>query len=458
MATIATLKVLLTASSEKFGKGLQTAQNSLGKFRKGLAAADDKLGGFGKSLVGAFAVGAVVNKLNETAGSIDKLAKTSDKLGVPIEKLQGLQFAAEQSGLSADQMSQGLQTMTRVVSEAAIGVGEAGASLSALGLSAEKLNSLSPDQQLAQIADALQGVTNQNDRVRLLGKLFGEEVGPAMANTLAQGSAGLAEMQRQLEATGSVVDRDGARAIEEMNDAFNRASKTIDGVFKHALIAIAPVIKQMADAVSELAKNWQKTKLVMEGLWLQASGRGTQADFFRIKEAIADLDRVGKKADSLRRAAGGGAIEEIEEIKVPPEAFERLEELRRKAEQFARDALTPQEILDQKFKDLNDAFYEGFIDQKTFDRIEKKLQEEAKELIEASYRRPQRLAISADQLRTGFLERGSAGAFSRTNDNRNTFKTLGDTAKLQLVEQRQMVEVLGRIAEHNENIQLAELN
>lgn len=457
MATIATLNIALTATSKAFGKGLDFAQDKLGKFRKGLTKLDSTLGGVGKSLVGAFAAGKLISKFQETADALDKIGKTADKLGISVEKLQGLQFAAEQTGVSADTMNMAMQRMVRRVAEAAQGSGEAVNALKELGISAEKLAQLSPDEQMRQIADAMQGVAGQGDKVRLAMKLFDSE-GVALVNTLAGGSAALDEYQRQLEETGAVMSREQIAKVEAANDAWNKASKTIDGAFRKALVAIAPAIESVGNAIGDLGKNWAKVLILAEAVGAKLTGNTK-----RLRELRAELeaiDKVGGAAGSKAAgAAGGGNVEEIEEIKISQEAWDRLEELNRAADRFRDMAETPAEKLDKEFRDLNEAFAEGLIDQRTFDRVEKQLQERAAKLAKDGYHTPMEKALGLDSLRAGSIERGSGAAFSRTNQNNQLFKSLGDNARIQTEKQTQMVAILERMeANGGGNLQVASLN
>ncbi|MBU2714507.1 hypothetical protein, partial [Zooshikella harenae] len=93
-----------------------------------------------------------------TANRLDPIAKTADKLGIGIEALQEFQYAAERSGVSVQQFNLGTQRMVRRVAEAAKGTGEAKNALAELGLNAQWLGKLKPEQQYEQIAEAMSQV------------------------------------------------------------------------------------------------------------------------------------------------------------------------------------------------------------------------------------------------------------------------------------------------------------
>jgi hypothetical protein len=194
---------------------------------------------------------AALVKMRMTA--VDNLAKTADKLGATTEALAGLQHAAEISGVSTETMNMALQRMTRRVAEAAMGTGEAKGALEELNLNADALAKLPLDQQMNIVADAMQGVEKQSDRVRLAMKLFDSE-GVALVNTLAGGSDGLKEMAEEASKLGIAISRVDAAMIEQANDDVLRAKSVFQGFGNQIATELSPLI-------SELATNFYQTAL-----------------------------------------------------------------------------------------------------------------------------------------------------------------------------------------------------
>ena len=142
------------------------------------------------AIVGAVGAGGFGALIQSSINAGDELAKTADKLGVTTEALSGLRHAAELTGVSTGTMDMALQRFTRRAAEAAKGTGEAKGALQELGIDAESLVRLPLDQQMNVVADAMQGVGTQSDRVRLAMKLFDSE-GVALVNTLGGGADAL---------------------------------------------------------------------------------------------------------------------------------------------------------------------------------------------------------------------------------------------------------------------------
>lgn len=195
------------------------------------------------ALAGVGGIGLLVNSQLE---AIDSLAKWSDKLGTTTESLSRLQFATSQtSDITEDQLNVSLQRMTRRIAEAAKGMGEARGALQDLGLDAQELSRIGPEQAFFKIADAMSEVDNQAERVRLSFKLFDSE-GVGLVNTLDEGSAALKELGKQADLAGLSVSRVDASKVEMANDAFARSQKIAVGVGRTIAVEVSPVIEALA--------------------------------------------------------------------------------------------------------------------------------------------------------------------------------------------------------------------
>ena len=68
------------------------------------------------SVQGAVAALAAGLALREFAQQIDELAKQSGMLGLTVNQLQQLQFAASQTGVSTEELNKGLERFSRSIS------------------------------------------------------------------------------------------------------------------------------------------------------------------------------------------------------------------------------------------------------------------------------------------------------------------------------------------------------
>lgn len=239
MATlIGALNINVTAQTDSFAKKMKSARKITQTFAVDLRGAATKLLALGTAYVGATRT---VSAFNQQLDQIDALAKTSDKLGIATEKLVGLQHAAELGGVGAASLEKDLLRMERSISEAALGTGIAADELRRLGLSAEDLLRMSPDQQFTLIAEAMAGLGNQSDLVRVAMNLFGRSAADLIP-VLAGGAAALADAQREAELFGGAIDREAAAKIEHANDQLTRIKAAMSGFIRQLTIRAAPFL------------------------------------------------------------------------------------------------------------------------------------------------------------------------------------------------------------------------
>ena len=281
MATISNISVGLIARTGKFVLGFSSAGKSLKKFRrqlakvrmrqldKAIAKASRSIRGFRKSFFSVTTAAKVFGGALGVAGaglsagisvftkrafsSIDTLAKVSEKLGITTEDMAGLNLAAKLTGVETKQLELGLQRMTRRVSEAAIGMGEAQGALKELRLDAKQLVKLAPDKAFLKIAEKIAMAEGQANKIRLAFKLFDSE-GVNLIRTLSLGAKGLEKIQQDARLLGIALSRVDAAKIELANNAILKMQAALEGIANQIAIALAPIITNLANRFTEFAK------------------------------------------------------------------------------------------------------------------------------------------------------------------------------------------------------------
>jgi len=250
-AKIASLVVDLSANSASFNSEMAKSKQTAGswstdvkKYAKVAAAA--------LAASGIAAAAGLVKLTNASMTNIDALAKHADKIGIMTHKLAGLRHQSELNGVANSALDIGLQRMVRRISEAAEGTGVASTALAELGLNAEHLNNLSPDEQFSAIADSMEDVASQSDKVRLGFKLF-DSGGVGLINVMRGGSDAMAQAQKEAEALGIAISRIDADKIEAANDAVYRADQVWTGLGNTLAIAVSPFITAMKTDFHESA-------------------------------------------------------------------------------------------------------------------------------------------------------------------------------------------------------------
>lgn len=413
MATIGTLAVNIVANTRGLTAGLGKARKEVKGFGGGLAGLAAKAKSLITPFVGitAATVAATVafRTFLRTLAEIDRIAKVSTKLGLAVEALQSLQFAAELTGAKTQTLNMALQRMTRRISEAAMGTGEAVAAIRELGLDAKKLQQAGPAAAFSAIADAMTKVQNEGDKVRLSFKLFDSE-GVDLKNTLAGGSAGLAEMRKELFELGGTMSKNATVSAEMLSDAIKKLKVPFIGIGRAIVTTLAPAITFLIDRFLDVVRAFNKTKNALFGI---------EQPIVKVTNAFLDMTKAVKKTkEQLAFAnklfdAGQSAIEQH---------------------------LTPLEKYQGQIGDLRRLLAAAAIDQNTFNRAVAK---SAKDFKDAT--RAKRSFDSALRGGVSAAVRGTVGGFSAEASSRSANVQLANIGRQQLREQERTNAFLARI-------------
>lgn len=265
---------------------------------KGLQAASRKLQSFGASLrnIGTrmMAVGAgIVTPLLASAKSFatmgDQLDKMSARTGMSVESLSELGYAAELSGASLEDVETGVKHMQRAIAGAAAGSESAAEALAMVGLSAEQLQALKPDQQFMVIGKRLNEIRDPAERAASAMAVFGRS-----GTTLLPMMEGLAEARAEAKRLGVVMSTEDARAAATFNDALDRMWASLRSLVVTVGAALAPLLTEIADKIVSLVgsfRDWlaENKGLVISMLKIGAIVLGAGAAFVALGSILSAL-------------------------------------------------------------------------------------------------------------------------------------------------------------------------
>ena len=185
--------------------------------------------------------------------SADQLGKTADKIGTTTKALGGLRLAASQTaGVSQQQLDTALQRLSRRAAEASTGTGTLAKELERLGIDAQAFNNLSVDEQFRTLGTAMEGVTNQGDRLRIAMAAFDTE-GAALEATLGASNAQLDQFESTAEALGLSLNRDTVAGIEAANDSLELLTSSGKGFSQLLAANLAPAIESVSNRLVQMA-------------------------------------------------------------------------------------------------------------------------------------------------------------------------------------------------------------
>lgn len=175
---LGTLTIDLIAKTGGFISGLTKAERASQKWGKQVqadAAASAKALGAVGAAAGAAALAAGTagfNLLKNTSKQIAETDRWAKSLNMSTQSLLAWQFAAEKAGISGDNIADIFKDIGDKIGDAVLNKsGEAVDALDALGLSAEKLSKVSPDQQLMAIGSAISKIGTTAEKTNILESL-----------------------------------------------------------------------------------------------------------------------------------------------------------------------------------------------------------------------------------------------------------------------------------------------
>lgn len=337
------IRVDLIAGTAGFHSDVDRASAKIGLFQKINTGAGAAIGGAfslaGRAIGGAFSAltsiqallisGAAVlgvvkltHALNEAAETVDNLGKKSATLGIPVQELSVLRFAAGEAGVEFETLTKLAGKAQRGIAQfAKDGTGPAADAFHALGIevtdSNGKIRTLT--ELLPEIAVGLQRVDNQAQKLDFAAGIFGREGGQQFVQLLEDSGDFLQNMAVQAEKAkrlGVVFTPEQVARLKEYNDAVGRIGEAWLGLKVKIIDAAAPFLTEMADRLSSFLSALPKiaekaittTKEILTGR-LSEMNRARFAVIWQDIESIVAVGIKGAiKSIGLAVVAGAHAI------------------------------------------------------------------------------------------------------------------------------------------------------
>jgi hypothetical protein len=319
-AKIGALHVALGIDTAQFSAGLKKAQSGLAAFGKVAAV------GLAAATTAAVAAGAALAVAGQKAiNAADNMSKAAQKVGVATEALSRLNYAAGYSDVSLEQLTGGLQRLTRSLADVASGKGgTAATALQALGISATDTSGRlrAADEVFTEIADRFGRLEDGSTKTALAIQLFGRS-GAELIPLLNSGRDGLKEMADESDRLGLTISARTGRAAEAFNDTLTKISRIVEGVAMQVAESALPALQDLADAIASpqfaSAAEWL-AKTVVGALTsiIEAARQASDAlgylathDMFGNEVQLSELAMAKRRFDAkkvLQGALKGGAM------------------------------------------------------------------------------------------------------------------------------------------------------
>lgn len=226
--------------------GFQVDQASYSKFNASLASSTVRMAAFGAVVQAAGA--AIWAGVYKVAEGQKELLQASERTGVSVERLQELQYVAEQTGASAASLVSSLKGLQQAMAGATIGQGGL-ATFARLGIRIKDANGKLRDtsEVLADVGEKVKKLDRPRAQM-FLGQLG---IDPELLEMMTQDVSGLTEAYREMYRVSGV---DAQKAAEDSKDFVN-AVKSIKTVFGLVAKSVAfSFIGKMGEDIERLKK------------------------------------------------------------------------------------------------------------------------------------------------------------------------------------------------------------
>lgn len=240
------LVVNLAGNNSKLKSSLRESSGGLKSFASSAASLLNPVTA-GLAAVAGAAIGAGVAIYGLTANieKLDKVAKDAARTGVSGAFLQQLSFAADQSGVSLEQLTVGIKKLT-----VAIGKGD-DKPFAALKISIEDLKKLNPEQQFLKVADAIGKLPTAAERAAASVKIFGKS-GIEMTTLFSSGMDGINKLMERAAELHIGVSGEGLAKVQAANDAIGQMKASFGALIDQVTVGLAPVFTLVATAIADM--------------------------------------------------------------------------------------------------------------------------------------------------------------------------------------------------------------
>ena len=237
MANIARLGVALGLNTAEFQSGLKGAMAGLERVKNAALVV-------GTAIVAAGTAMAYMTK--KSIDNMDNLAKQAQMAGVTTESLSALAYAADLAGVSQDGLVTSMARLSKGMSDAAIGTGEAIKGFNALNIDYKNLEST--DEALLQISEKFSQLADGTNKTAIAISLFGRS-GAQLIPFLNGGRDGVEKLRIEAEKLGLVIGGDTSKSAEVFNDSLTQLGSIFTGLTNQIATAALPMLNSITQAL-----------------------------------------------------------------------------------------------------------------------------------------------------------------------------------------------------------------
>lgn len=197
----------------------------------------------------------------------DEIATLSVQTGLAVETLQEYQYMAELMDTSVDTITGSMAKLTKNMSTAQKGTGDAYNAFKELGVSIEDADGTLRNNQdvFYELIDALGQMEDETQRDAYAMAIFGKSA-QDLNPMIATGAEGMAAFADEAHKMGYVLDGESIEALVGVSNAMERLKNMGDAVSRQIAVKLAPTILDAVDAFAAWAEgvDWDEVAETVE--------------------------------------------------------------------------------------------------------------------------------------------------------------------------------------------------
>ena len=263
---IGALRAEMSASAAQFEADMKRAKNAVKTQAKGMESAMGRVGrsfnntiksifSFKTAAVAAAGAAGLAYIIKKAINTADELTKLSQAVGMPVEELSTLRYAADISGVSLETLGTGVRILSKNMQDTARGTGTAKDAFESLGINVKNNDGTlkSSLQIIKEIADKFKDMEDGTNKTAFALNILGRS-GSALIPLLNQGSEGISKMQIEAVQFGLEIDSVTGPAAERFNDNLTRLKAIMQGLINLIMAGSLPTLEDLTNKMIDWMK------------------------------------------------------------------------------------------------------------------------------------------------------------------------------------------------------------
>ena len=240
-----------SAKMKQFGGAVKETAEKTGSLMKIMEA----LEGVMEPLIAIFAVEKVFEFSKGLVEAGGEALKFGEKIGLTVDQVTGLTYAAKQSEVSSEDLQTSLTKFSKNVSQAADGTGKAATTFKQMGVAITDAHGhlLPTEEILKKVADRFTKLPDGADKARLAMEMFGKS-GAAMVPLLNKGGDAIAALEEKGAALSGIT-QESAEAMKIFSLAVDSSEDALKGVTASIISSFSPALKTVGEQLQKISDN-----------------------------------------------------------------------------------------------------------------------------------------------------------------------------------------------------------